>query len=237
MIDLHSHIFPYIDDGSESWEMTERMLRNAVQEGTSEIVWTPHVMDGYNSEYREKILQRYEEGIKFIEKNKIPIKVHLGSEIYITRELSKFKNEIFGTYRGVKKVFLIEFPMYDYHPNFRIFLSKYMDEGYRITLAHPERYVKLHTQKSEYEKLKKDKIYMQINAGSIRGDFGDKTKSIAKWLIQEGLADLVASDGHNDTSRPLGMSSVYHQVVLWTNNQQAKSLFETTPRLLLYNEV
>lgn len=235
MIDLHSHIFPFIDDGSKSWEMTKKMLYHAVQEGTTEVVWTPHVMDGYSAEYKKNILERFEEGKQFVELNRIPIKVHLGSEIYLSKELLSFKNEIFGTYRGEKKTFLVEFPMYDYHPNFTLFLSRYVNEGYNIVLAHPERYLKLHNNKSEYEKIKKCGIFIQINAGSIRGDFGEKTKIISKWLLQNQLAALVASDGHNDNTRPLGMKSVYEQVVLWTNHQYAKSLFESTPHFLLYS--
>lgn len=236
MIDIHSHIFPFIDDGSSSWNMTKSMLQQAVIEGTKEIVWTPHVMEGNESGYYEEILIRYEEGLAFILENEIKLKVHLGSEIYLTPDILKFKSEKFGTFNGDKKTILVEFPMYSYHPNYIVYLKQVVKEGYQIVIAHPERYVQLHDKKNEYEKMKEVGLYLQINAGSVRGDFGSQVEKVAKWLIQKGFADVLASDGHNDTNRPLGMKSVYDKVVLWSNKDKAVSLFENVPRLLLYSD-
>src|SRR5215472_3852591 len=47
MIDIHSHILPGLDDGSESLEESVAMLRQALAAGTTDIVATPHANQEY----------------------------------------------------------------------------------------------------------------------------------------------------------------------------------------------
>ena len=42
MIDLHSHILPGVDDGSESVEMSCAMLNELQKQGVETVVATPH---------------------------------------------------------------------------------------------------------------------------------------------------------------------------------------------------
>src|SRR5262249_60455385 len=42
MVDIHSHILPGLDDGSQSLEESVEMLKMAVAAGTTDIVATPH---------------------------------------------------------------------------------------------------------------------------------------------------------------------------------------------------
>src|SRR6516164_7089374 len=53
MVDIHCHILPGIDDGSESWEMTTAMCRMAARDGITHIVATPHC-DGQYDYDRER---------------------------------------------------------------------------------------------------------------------------------------------------------------------------------------
>ena len=42
MIDIHTHILPGVDDGSESMDMSLQMLRLAQKGGTKVVTVTPH---------------------------------------------------------------------------------------------------------------------------------------------------------------------------------------------------
>ena len=42
MIDVHSHILPWIDDGSRSLEESMEMLRQEAEQGIQRVVATPH---------------------------------------------------------------------------------------------------------------------------------------------------------------------------------------------------
>jgi len=233
MIDLHSHIFPGIDDGSKSWGMTLQMLTEAVREGTTAIAWTPHLLSGENGEYFQTIEQRFSEGLDRIKEWNLPITIYRGGEIYLMPDLSAFAKHPCGTYGGKGKYFLVEFPMYDYHPNYAEVIRRNIELGFGVVIAHPERYIKIQDSESEYRRLKNTGAKLQVNAGSIRGDFGATTQKTAKMLVKKGLADLVASDGHNDDSRPLGLASSYEQVMKWTNRERSEALFVEAPSAVL----
>ena len=57
MTDIHSHILPGVDDGSPSWEVTDRMLAAYVAEGVDTVVCTPH--QGAGSFRPELIKERF----------------------------------------------------------------------------------------------------------------------------------------------------------------------------------
>ena len=42
LVDIHSHILPGLDDGSQTMEETLAMLQIAAENGTTDIVATPH---------------------------------------------------------------------------------------------------------------------------------------------------------------------------------------------------
>ena len=42
MIDFHNHVLPKVDDGSESLEMSLMMLKDASQQGITDVVNTVH---------------------------------------------------------------------------------------------------------------------------------------------------------------------------------------------------
>jgi protein-tyrosine phosphatase len=63
-------------------------------------------------------------------------------------------------------------------------------------LAHPERY-HLIKDISEYQNLKNQGFYFQLNALSLLGQYGPEVKQKAEKLLKEGLYDFVATDAHS----------------------------------------
>ncbi len=43
MIDIHSHILPGVDDGSQSLELSIEMIKKEILDGVEAIILTPHV--------------------------------------------------------------------------------------------------------------------------------------------------------------------------------------------------
>ena len=64
-------------------------------------------------------------------------------------------------------------------------------------LAHPERY-HLIKDISEYQNLKNQGFYFQLNALSLLGQYGPEVKQKAEKLLKAGLYDFVATDAHSE---------------------------------------
>ncbi|MEA1969041.1 MAG: CpsB/CapC family capsule biosynthesis tyrosine phosphatase [Thermodesulfobacteriota bacterium] len=63
MIDIHSHILPFIDDGPDTMEQAVKMVQKAFLQGITVMIATPHCNDGvYNSKYSD-VNYRYPKGI------------------------------------------------------------------------------------------------------------------------------------------------------------------------------
>lgn len=52
----------------------------------------------------------------------------------------------------------------------------------------------------------------QVDAGSIRGDFGATVYATAMQFLRHNLVHLIASDCHDSRSRPPGLSFVYQKI-------------------------
>ena len=57
--DMHCHLLPRVDDGSEDMEQTKEMLRMADLEGIDIIVATPHFHCGGSEPDAEKLKEKY----------------------------------------------------------------------------------------------------------------------------------------------------------------------------------
>jgi tyrosine-protein phosphatase YwqE len=78
--------------------------------------------------------------------------------------------------------------------------------GFRVTLAHPERSAEFQANVHELEELISQEVLVQVNARSLldatrKSDAG----RFARQLCSAGMIHVLASDGHNATGRrPVG---------------------------------
>ena len=137
MIDIHSHLIPKVDDGSQSLEESLSLLKQAEQDGITELITTPHFMK--NGEFRTKALELVQRFSELKQAYKGPIKLHLGNELYIHPDLPELleKDEILTL--AESDYILVEFPFRDYKDEYDEILYE-LALRYRIIIAHPERY-------------------------------------------------------------------------------------------------
>ena len=102
MIDIHTHILPNVDDGSDSFEKSVKMLKQAKEQGITHIILTPHtILNSSSYLEKEELKQKFDHFVKQIED--IGIKVYLGSEIYYTeKSYHKLVNNELTTFNDSK---------------------------------------------------------------------------------------------------------------------------------------
>jgi protein-tyrosine phosphatase len=80
-------------------------------------------------------------------------------------------------------------------------------QGYRVVLAHPERCPAFHRDRSILDALVGGGVLTSVTAGSLVGRFGRDVRRFANELVRDGMVHNVASDAHDDVSRPPGTAS------------------------------
>ena len=229
MIDIHSHLIPGVDDGSQSLEESLSLLKQAEQDGITELITTPHFMK--NGEFRTKapeLVQRFNE-LKQVYKG--PIKLHLGNELYIHPDLPELleKGEVLTL--AESETILVEFPFQDYKDEYDEILYE-LALRYRVIIAHPERYSYVQDDPNFCLRWLNEGYYLQANQNSL---FKKETKKVLISMIEHGFVSFVASDAHNE-HRPCVLSESREFLAKEFGNTIAFQLIEENPRKILSNE-
>ncbi len=196
MIDIHSHILPCVDDGSESLAVSIEMLKKAVSDGVTGVVFTPHLRLGFNLSPSE-LQEQFDAFCAVVNKEGINVDLYLGQEIYIEHSWKKlFNSNGFVTMAGTKYV-LIEFS-YTERQDYSEIVYELVTMGYKPIVAHVERYSSITLE--DVMEMRAEGGLIQINAESLVG-MDKRSRSHLKYvkkLFKYGLVDFVASDVHSD---------------------------------------
>lgn len=201
MIDIHCHILPSVDDGSDSIETSLEMLKIASEDGVKTIFATPHFSYGeFEVPYKEVIKLTENLNNKSSEKG-IDVKVIPGQEIFLDNNtLRLYKEEVIGCFLNTNYM-LIELPM-DHIPKHSLdTIYELKIRGVKPILAHPERYIYVIENPEKLNDFIEEGCLFQINSGSINGIFGKKVKKTAEYLVKNGVCHFVASDAHGIGTR------------------------------------
>ncbi|MBN2780835.1 MAG: hypothetical protein JXR21_02590, partial [Candidatus Marinimicrobia bacterium] len=117
--DIHNHIVFDVDDGPATLEASMELLRQAVKNGVTDIVATPHQYENdqvaEQHERQHKIIRNFEIVKEEIRKEGLPINLYLGGELYFTTYVVHAPGIPYFTYENKKKYALIEFSL-NWHP-------------------------------------------------------------------------------------------------------------------------
>ncbi|MBN1543000.1 hypothetical protein JW992_12710 [candidate division KSB1 bacterium] len=233
-IDTHTHILPFIDDGSKSWEESLEMLKLAEQDGIRQLVCTPHVLSPNDFLKEKEIFALFHELQKRARDAGITIDLFLGAEIHIQPDLQLHRP--IATLAQNGRYFLVEFPM-NMIPDFvaeRFF--KIIVSGKTPVIAHPERNGRvIQNLQIAYDFAARGAL-LQLDAGSLFGVFGEAVRKTAELLLDADLIHLVGSDAHDKEYRSPKLSSAYNRVAERWGPMRAATLFNETPHKVLSGE-
>ena len=197
MIDIHSHLLYGIDDGSKSLEDSVRIISDLSKIGYTDIILTPHYISNtkYNSS-KNNNLKLFDNLKIALRENGININLYLGNEIYINHRISDLLDDGKISSLNDSKYLLIELPMngeYDYMDVFEDLIY----DGYKIILAHPERYHSFQKNFDKIYELEEIGVYFQCNIESILGSYGKGAIKMVKRMYKEKKVSFLATDIHH----------------------------------------
>ena len=199
LIELHSHLLPQLDDGSDSVETSLAMLRREMEQGVGTVCATPHYYAKHNS-----IANFCEQRAAALEKLLIAAPDEL-PRIIPAAEVAFFSG--IGEYPSVERLciqgtrtLMLEMPFTEWN-DFQIgeVSTLVLDRGFHVVLVHPERFCFSESNMDWLEKLAELPIGLQVNAGSL---IRWSTRKLALELLELATYPVLGSDCHNLTSRP-----------------------------------
>lgn len=212
MIDIHSHILPAVDDGSKKVSESLLMLKAAIGEGIHTIVATPH----YNQKYaleKSHILAEVEKLKQIIKANQLKINVLPGQEIRLyDKLLEDYQAGKLLTIANQPSYMLIELPFRYVPPHTEKLLDEIGGYGIKPIIAHPERNLVFLEQPDKLAHLVKKGALAQLTTSSLTGYFGKPIQKFSKFLVENKLVHVVATDAHNTSDRSFKMNEAYEEI-------------------------
>jgi len=233
VIDIHSHILPGLDDGSDSIETSIEMLRMASAAGTTDIVATPHA----NSEFAftpaivEAKIAELQEAV-----GEIP-RIHYGCDFHLNPEniddALRFPAKYSINHRGF---LLVEFADAFIPKSTADIFGRMLSAGLCPIVTHPERNALLQQRLPNLEAWVEIGCYLQVTAQSVLGEFGRRAKEFSHTLLSRQLVHFVASDAHDVKHRTTVLQPAWDFVQTHFGEDTAQLLFEDNPRRAIEGE-
>lgn len=210
MIDIHCHALFGVDDGSQSYEESVEMLKEAKSQGIEAVILTPHYRHGMFAYPREQIEEHFARLQEAGEQ--MGMALYLGCEYHVNSQIC----EAFSTGRchrlADKRYILTEYSHVTEYPYMVQMTREVMMHGYIPVLAHVERYGCLVEDPERVAALREMGAWIQVNADAVLGMEGRGPRKFCKLLLQEGQVDVVASDSHGIGKRACHMRKCFQYI-------------------------
>jgi protein-tyrosine phosphatase len=221
-VDVHSHVVPSGDDGAQTFEEGLALCRAAALRGTGVLFATPHVWPSLtlDAEREERVRATHAE--LAVSAAEAGLDLRLGWEL---TPMPRLLGEDLERYRlGDLPAVLMEVPFHG-----PLDLAESLAEGIEAcgltpVIAHPERARTVVEDVAATERLHRPGRLLQVNATSLLGYHGPEVELTAWRLIDEGVVDLVASDGHR-LARPPFLDEAY-DLLRTRVGERATALFD-----------
>lgn len=233
MIDLHCHILPSIDDGAKSMGDSIDMAREAVAEGITHIVATPHYKNGHWDNEKKDILLLVDELQEELDARGIPLTIFPGQEVRINGELFEdLKEDKIQFIDESKQYVLIEFPTPSIPAYSETLFFEMQKEGIIPIIVHPERNRAVLNDPNVLLPFIEKGALAQLTASSYVGGFGKSIQKLSKQLIEANLVHFIASDAHNISSRAFYMDEAYQKLKKEFGREKAEEFHQVTKDLI-----
>lgn len=231
--DVHMHVIPSVDDGSQSFSESIEMISSAAEQGVTSIIATPH---SFATRYKpDAVASNYKMLKKIVDKKQIPIKIYLGAEVLCSKNTMKniIKELKYNSLLRINKTryVLTEFDPWVSTMDALFCLKALINNFYIPIIAHVERYSNIEL--DDLFLFKKLNALLQINLYSLVEEKNISVKTKARNAIKYELVDMIGTDAHRIDHRPPRITSgLYYLIENCDDNYIKRILNENAKEIL-----
>lgn len=201
MIDFHNHLMPGVDDGASDVDESRSGLAVMREQGITTIITTPHLRASLTDRPRElerylSDLDRAFDQLATLAATEFPdLRLERGVELMLDTPapaMGDLRLHLAGS-----TFVLMEFPHMSIPPNSAMAVRQLRSIGVIPIVAHPERYSNMATNVELIESWRDSGAYIQVNSGSLVGQYGNTARRLAWQVLEQGWADYLSSDYHS----------------------------------------
>lgn len=238
MVDLHGHLLPGIDDGAKDVAQALNMARQAVGDGITVAVVTPHHLNGVFMNPARSVREHCDLFRGALREQGIALEILPGNECHLVPELPEALAA--GTALTIAdrgRAVLVELPVHTVPLGATGILEQILAMGLQPVIAHPERNAEVAEDPGLLAEWVDLGCLAQVTAQSCTGRFGPRVQQAAKMMICEGLVHVMASDAHRDSRRIPELQPGRAAAAHWTSAEAARLMTEDIPRALAQGEL
>lgn len=213
--DIHNHLLPGVDDGFRNPESSLTAIRQMVDLGYRDLVFTPHINpDVYPETTEDGIKEVYS---KFVKQIPVAWGIHtsLAAEYMVVHDFEKrVEQDPSSLLAYDDHSILIEMSYMYRSDNLEKTIFALNMAGFKPILAHPERYTYMAEFLSDFDRIVGMGCRLQMNYMSLTGAYGTASMTILRHLLKNDMYSFVATDLHSlsqlqkiKESRPVGFKT------------------------------
>jgi protein-tyrosine phosphatase len=229
MVDIHHHLLPGLDDGSNSFETSVEMATLAVADGITHVVCSPHANSNYAFDPAVNAAKTEELRARLFDR-KIPLTLGSGCDFHLSFDnVSQAREDPARFSINGLGYLLVEVPDYGIPPALTETFYELQLAGLTPILTHPERNQTLQKDPDRLKDWLRGGVLIQVTADSLTGHKGKHAQRMAHDLLEKRWVHFLASDAHNTTSRPPRMRDAHNLVASQYGASYAHALCLTNP--------
>jgi len=201
--DLHVHLLPGLDDGPSDEDEAIALAAKLAGDGVRRVATTPHLRFDYPNVRPDELAARTAALQERIDSERIDLDLVTAGEVAIEWAMAASDDDLrLVSYGQRGQDVLIETPYGPLPAIFEELLLRVTDRGYRILLAHPERNHTLQNNPERLGRMVEQGVLVQITASALASsERRSRSRRLARELLREGHAHVIASDSHGAIQR------------------------------------
>lgn len=223
---------PGVDDGARDVEEAIAQLVEYDRQDIRTVVTTPHLAaSAARGKWRDDIEAAFRELAGVAARECPGVELGLSFEFRLDDPDSDLTDRSIGLGGGGR--LLVEFPMLAMPAYPDRMLEVVLAADWTPVLAHPERYSGVERAYGWIARWREMGALMCLNAGSLWGEHGGEAQRVARRMLADSSADLIASDNHARPHRAATVRQAWEYLAESGCEEQATLLTAANPAAVL----